>query len=137
MHKSSIRLLNTEVKMKINEIAFVCFPIKSFSKSKPFYEGILGLKPTSTWVKDDTSGFVEYDIGAGTLALGAGAPGMEAGKKGPTVALEVEDFDKAVSTIKDHKVKILMEPMDSGVCHMCVIEDPDGNQLMIHKRKAK
>jgi predicted enzyme related to lactoylglutathione lyase len=122
--------------MKITEIVFVCFPVKSFNVSRKFYEGILGLMPTQNdWVKSDTSGFIEYNIGSGTLALGAGAPGMQPGKQGPSVALEVENFDESVAKIKENNVKFMMEPIDTGVCHMCVIEDPDGNALLIHKRK--
>lgn len=121
--------------MKVKEIGFVCYGVTNLKNAKEFYEGVLGLKSTSNWVQSDTSGMIEYDIGSGTLAIGAGAENFKPGKEGPCVALEVEDFDEAVETIKKNKVKILMEPMDSSVCHMMLVEDPDGNQLMIHKRK--
>jgi predicted enzyme related to lactoylglutathione lyase len=29
-----------------------------------------------------------------------------------------------------------LEPMETPVCHMAVISDPDGNSVMIHQRKA-
>jgi hypothetical protein len=27
-------------------------------------------------------------------------------------------------------------PFDTGVCHMAIFKDPDGNQLMLHRRYA-
>jgi len=123
--------------MKINEIAFVCYPVTNLKIAKLFYEDLLGLKATNTWVKDDTNGFIEYDLGSSTLAIGAGAPTFSPGKSGPCVSLEVADFDSAVKQLKENKIKFLMEPSENPMCHMILIEDPDGNQLMIHKRKPK
>ena len=54
---------------------------------------------------------------------------------GATVTLEVEDFDEAVKTIQKHKIEVVMPAMDAGPCHMMLIKDPDGNLIMIHKRK--
>jgi predicted enzyme related to lactoylglutathione lyase len=122
--------------MKVKELAFVCYPVKSIKKARDFYEGILGLKPSTTdWVKSDTSGMIEYILGDNTaFSIGAGAGNFKPGKEGPSAALEVEDFDEAVKDLKKNNVKFLMEPMDSGVCHMTLVEDPDGNQIMIHQR---
>jgi predicted enzyme related to lactoylglutathione lyase len=51
------------------------------------------------------------------------------------VALEVEDFDAAIAQLKQHNVKFRIEPMDTPVCRMAMVFDPDGNTLCIHKRK--
>ena len=123
--------------MNVKEIAFVCYPTTSLKRAQAFYKGILGLKETSNWTQNDASGMIEYDIGTSTLAIGAGAPNFKPGKSGPTAALEVADFKAAVKKLKDKKVKFLMEPMDTPVCHMALVEDPDGNQIMIHQRKPK
>jgi predicted enzyme related to lactoylglutathione lyase len=55
---------------------------------------------------------------------------------GPSVALEVGDFDGAVETLRAAKVSFAAEPMDSGVCRMAIVLDPDGNAITIHQRKA-
>jgi hypothetical protein len=55
---------------------------------------------------------------------------------GPSVALEVENFDEAVVTLREANVKFALEPMDSGVCRMAFVFDPDGNALAIHQRKS-
>ena len=120
--------------MKFKEIAFVSYAINDVARSRAFYEGIRGLKPSSIW-EGDTSAFIEYEIGNNTLAIGKGAEKFKPGKNGGTVALEVDDFDEAVSTFKKNKVKFLMDPYESPVCHMVLIEDPDGNQIMVHRRR--
>lgn len=123
--------------MKIKEVAFVCYAVKNLKVARTFYENLLGLKATNTWVKDDTNGMIEYDLANCTFSIGAGAPTFLPGKQGPTVALEVEDFEMAMKELQDAKVKFVMDKYESGVCFMAVIEDPDANQVMIHKRKQK
>ncbi len=121
--------------MNIKEIAFVCYAVHDFKKGRKFYEEVLGLKPTSVFEKDGM-GFAEYDLGnGGALAIGSGAPHFKPGLGGGTVAFEVADFDKEVASLKKHKVKFIFGPENTGVCHMLLIQDPDGNQIMIHKRK--
>jgi predicted enzyme related to lactoylglutathione lyase len=56
---------------------------------------------------------------------------------GCSVALEVEDFKAAIATLKQNNVKFRLEPMETPVCHMAMVFDPDGNTLCIHKRKAQ
>jgi hypothetical protein len=33
-------------------------------------------------------------------------------------------------------VEFFGEPFDTGVCHMAIFHDPDGNTLMLHRRYA-
>ncbi len=120
--------------MKVKEIAFVCYGVTDIAKSRKFYEKILELKAASKWIGKD-SAFIEYEIGPHTLAIGKGAKNFKPGKNGATVALEVDDFDEVVKKLKKAKVKFLMEPFESGVCFMALVEDPSKNQIMIHRRK--
>jgi predicted enzyme related to lactoylglutathione lyase len=124
--------------MTITEISFVAYSITDVARARAFYEGILGLKPAVTHVKDNQNAFIEYWIGKGNehcLVIGAGAPMFKAGKSGATAALEVDDFDAALKHLEAQKVKTLMPRYDGPVCSMILIEDPDGNQIMIHRRK--
>lgn len=123
--------------MRAIDIAFSCYPVKSIKRAQAFYEGAMNLKATSTWVKDDENGMIEYDIGPATLAIGAGADSFKIGEGGAAVAIEVENFDEAMNTLKGKKATFLVEPMETPVCHMAIVEDPDGNKIMIHKRKPK
>jgi predicted enzyme related to lactoylglutathione lyase len=121
--------------MKTVNIAFACYPVSRIGRARKFYEKALGLKATSVWVKNDKSGMVEYDIGPTTLAIGAGADSFKVGKGGAVVAIEVKDFKAVVASIKKSGTKFAIAPMETPVCHMAGVADPDGNKIMIHQRK--
>ncbi len=120
--------------MKVIEIAFSCYPVTDMARSKKFYEEVLGLNCTMDTDMGAEGHWVEFDIAGGTLGLGRW-PGWETTPQGCTVGLEVENFDEAVESIKASGAKINMGPMETPVCHMLMIGDPDGNPLIIHKRK--
>jgi predicted enzyme related to lactoylglutathione lyase len=120
--------------MKVTEIAFSAYAVTDIPRARQFYEGVLGLKATQD---HDTSGgghWIEYDIGAGTLGIGK-AEGWKPSADGCTVALEVENFDEAVAALKAANTPVRMGPFDTPVCHMMMVADPDGNTVIIHKRK--
>jgi len=122
--------------MRVTEIAFSCYPFTGMARARKFYEGVLGLK--ATYVVGEPGGmqWTEYDIGQGTLSLGAGAPDWKPRADGCSVGLEVEDFEAAIEHLKANGVKFKMEPFPTPVCRMAFIFDPDGNVICIHKRNA-
>lgn len=122
--------------LKVIEIAFSCYPVTDMARAREFYEGVLGLQPTMIVGEPGGMQWTEYDIGAGTLALGAGAPDWNPRSDGCSVGLEMEDFDAAIAHLKAKGVKFKMEPFPTPVCRMALILDPDGNTLCIHKRNA-
>lgn len=122
--------------MKFTSFSFASYPVTDVPRARAFYEGALGLTPGSVW-EGESSAFIEYEVGNDTLAIGKGAPHFSPGKTGATVALEAEDLDAALAELKAKKVPFLMETYDGPMCTMALIEDPDGNQLMIHRRKNK
>jgi predicted enzyme related to lactoylglutathione lyase len=122
--------------LKITEIAFTCYPVTDMARARKFYEGVLGLKPTMQVGEAGGMQWTEYDIGAGTLSLGAGAPDWKPRSDGCSVGLEMENFDAAIAHLKTAGVKFKMEPFPTPVCHMAMISDPDGNTICIHKRNA-
>ena len=114
----------------------MAYAVMDVKRARKFYEGVLGLKPGSV-SEGKGYAFIEYWIGEHTLAIGQGAKHFRPGKTGATVALEVEDFDVALKELRKHKVKFLMEPYEGGICRMALVADPEGNQIMIHRRKTK
>ncbi len=122
--------------MKIKEIAFVSYAVTDIKKSREFYEKVLGLKPGSVWEGEDMA-FIEYEMGEHTLAIGKGAPSFKPGAGGATVALEAEDFDATVKSLKKHHVPFVLEPHENSSCFMALVKDPDENLVMIHHRKKK
>jgi len=121
--------------LKISEVAFVGYPVTDMTRAKDFYERILGLKvgeidhevptmPGKYWV--------EYEVGSQTFAISnAWEP---SGQSGPSIAFEVEDFEEAMNQFKQQDVKIVTECIETPVCRIGLIEDPDGNTITIHKR---
>lgn len=126
--------------MTIKEIAFVAYPVTDVARARAFYEGILGLKPSVLQVKDNQNAFIEYGLGANNehcLVVGAGAPMFRPGKTGATAALEVDDLEAAARHLAEHRIPTLMPRYDGPVCAMILVEDPDGNQILIHQRKPR
>ncbi len=121
--------------MKILEIAFSCYPVTDMIRARDFYEKILALTPSMTAGEPGGMEWTEYDIGNGTLSLGAGAPDWKPTSSGCSVGLEVDGFDAAVAGLRDAGVTFHMEPLETPVCRMAFVLDPDGNALCIHKRK--
>jgi catechol 2,3-dioxygenase-like lactoylglutathione lyase family enzyme len=120
--------------IRCSEIAFVAYPVTDIARARKFYEGVLGLKPNAP-IKSEDQHWIEYDIGPGTLGIGC-SPNWLPSKDGVSIAVEVEDFEAAVATLREHNVPIIIGPLDLPVCQMATVRDPDGNKLTIHRRKA-
>ena len=119
--------------MKVTEIAFSVYPVTDMPRARTFYEGVLGLEATMDHELPEGH-WVEYDIGAGTLAIGS-APGMVPAADGCSVSLEVEDFDAAIAELEGAGIDVHFGPLETPVCHMAFVRDPDGNSVGIHRRK--
>lgn len=120
--------------IRYKEIAFVAYPVTDMTRARNFYESVLNLKPNAP-VKPGVP-WVEYDIGPGTIAIGS-SPNWPPSEDGPSAALEVEDFDAAVATLREQKVPFIIGPMDLPSCRMVTVRDPDGNKITLHQRKAR
>ena len=114
------------------EIAFTAYAVTNITKARKFYEGVLCLKPARELGKN----FVEYDFGNGTLSVGCAPKLWPPSKKGTVAALEVKDFDGALDHLKKKKVKAAIGPFDNPMCRMVGVRDPDGNMIVLHKRKT-
>ncbi|MES2697474.1 MAG: VOC family protein [Verrucomicrobiota bacterium] len=121
---------------KAKEIAYSCYAVTDFVRARSFYEGTLGLKVATVYGQPGSPQWAEYDIGGAALSIGSGAPGWKPSPDGCTVAIEVEDFDAAIAHLRAHNVRFKMEPIETPACRMASILDPDGNALMVHRRKS-
>lgn len=119
--------------IRYREIAFVAYAVTDIARARAFYEGILGLVPNAP-PKPDVP-WIEYDLGNGTLGLGS-SPQWPPSRDGASAALEVEDFEAAVATLREGKVEIFVGPLETPMCRMVGIRDPDGNKIVLHRRKA-
>jgi predicted enzyme related to lactoylglutathione lyase len=116
----------------INAIAFFVYPVTDMARARKFYEGTLGLKVGMNFDEK----WVEYEIAGQTLAITGMDIGHKPGVKGGAVALEVDDYDQEIARLKELKANFLMDTYDTPVCRFAVLTDPDGNDVMIHKRKS-
>jgi len=120
--------------MKISAIGFVAIPVTDIPRARKFYEGVLGLT-----VSDEMMGgkWIEYTVGQDTLAIANVSDMWRPSDQGTGAAFEVEDFDDAIKRLKDRHVRFAAKPFETPCCHMAVVQDPDGNKLMIHKLKPE
>lgn len=118
----------------ITELAFTGTPVTDIKRARDFYEGVLGFKPA---MESAGGMWVEYELGGSTFAIGCYGDVWKPSKDGTCAAFEVDDLDAEVSRLKSKGVKFTMEAMDTPVCCFALFPDPDGNQLMLHKRKAE
>jgi predicted enzyme related to lactoylglutathione lyase len=118
--------------MKIKKIAFVGIPVTDMERARAFYEDVLGLQPDPEMTGEH---WTEYSIGEGTLAIACVGEQWKPSNEGTSAALEVENLGEAIAEFEQRK--IAYDKVDSPVCRMAIIEDPDGNKLIIHKLKSE
>jgi predicted enzyme related to lactoylglutathione lyase len=118
--------------MKIKKIAFVGIPVTDMERARAFYEDVLGLQPHPEMTGQH---WTEYSIGDGTLAIACVGEQWKPSNEGTSAAFEVENLEEAIARFEERK--IAYDKVDSPVCRMAIIEDPDGNKLIIHKLKPE
>ena len=120
--------------MKIKAIGFVAIPVTDVKRARAFYEEVLGLRTS-----DEMMGgkWIEYAVGEDTLAIANVSDTWTPYDQGTGAAFEVEDFNGAIGRLKDRHVRFAAEPFETPCCHMAVVQDPDGNKLIIHKLKPE
>jgi catechol 2,3-dioxygenase-like lactoylglutathione lyase family enzyme len=109
---------------------FVGVPSRDPERSRAFYVDTLGLRP------DDHS---RFEFWVGETCFGIWNPEEMGGRpfepqKNAHLALHVEDVAAARAELEAKGVEFLGESFDTGVCHMAIFQDPDGNDLMLHHR---
>src|SRR5688572_21552177 len=115
----------------ITKLDFVAIPSQDAERSRGFYIDTLGLRP-------DEHG--RYEAWIGETCLGIWEParqGMEfAPQRNGHLALHVEDVAAARAELEAKGIVFAGDTIDTGVCHMAMFRDPDGNDLMLHHRYA-
>ena len=113
---------------------FVSVPVTDMARSKQFYGETLGLPLVSG---DDA--WPEYQLGENVSLYLVDPTNIGRAFEGPhtsSIALRVPDVAAAQAALEAKGVSFSGEPFDTGVCHMAIFHDPDGNTLMLHRRYA-
>ena len=116
----------------IKKVAFVAIAVSDKERARKFYQETLELKPGMTAME---GAWVEYELGAVTLGVGC-HPAWQPSRDGTSVAFEVDDIDVAIAKLKERGVTFEMDKTETPVCWMAQFRDPDGNKLLVHKRKT-
>jgi predicted enzyme related to lactoylglutathione lyase len=119
--------------MKASKVAFTGIPVTDMKRARAFYEGVLGLQAAGEYAEGV---WVEYELGPDTIAIGSVGNQWKPSEDGTSVAIEVEDFDAAIKSLKEKNARFAAENIESPVCWMAVVQDPDGNKIIIHKLKS-
>ena len=117
--------------MKVSAIDFVQISVSDMGRAVRFYRDTLGMDfPLSGGDNMDWN-WKEFDSPPVALALDSDGPGPGQ----VSLALAVDDVTAAVEELRAKGVPIVVEPRDQDVCYAAVIRAPDGNQIILHRRK--
>jgi predicted enzyme related to lactoylglutathione lyase len=105
--------------MKAKKIAFTGIPVTDMKRVRAFYERVLGLKVSAEFGEGVWN---KYEIGPDTLAIGSVGDQWKPSEDGTSVAIEVEDFDEAIGSLKEAKARFAAEGIESPVCWMAVVQ---------------
>ncbi len=119
----------------LNKVAFTMYPVRDMPTARAFYEETLGLGASGSGA---ASPWVEFDLpGGGCLAITTVTPNEPSASAGGTIAFEVDDLAATVADLKAKGVAFAAEGIESPVCHMAIVKDPDGNAIILHKLKRE
>jgi catechol 2,3-dioxygenase-like lactoylglutathione lyase family enzyme len=118
--------------MQVEEVDFVSVLTQDIPRAKRFYGETLGL-PLETEGEHD----LEFTLGQVTLdVFDPSSIGQEFAPTPAGIAIRVPDVAASRTELEAKGVRFDGDIVDTGVCHFAFFKDPDGNQLMLHRRYA-
>jgi len=118
----------------ITGVDFATVFVKDYPAAVEFYGQALGLEHSADYGKIPGG---EFETGNLTLqVVDAAAVGRTFEPNTHPIAFHVDDVEATRTELEAKGVSFLADTIDSGVCHMAVFSDPDGNTLMLHHRYA-
>jgi predicted enzyme related to lactoylglutathione lyase len=118
----------------ITGVDFAAIPTHDIEAAVQFYGTTLGLRCS---VYSEDRHYAEFETGNLTLSvIDAEAMGLEHHVQHHQIALHVEDVAAARKALEERGVTFHGDTLDTGVCHMALFNDLDGNALMLHHRYA-
>jgi len=117
--------------MNVRGVDFVQFAVSDFGKSVSFYRDTLGLELEFC---NEEWKWAEFSIGNLTVAFYGTGESVKVGDGG-LIALAVDDLDAALEELREAGVSAHQGPVSGEWCSQFTVLDPDGYQVMIHRRK--
>lgn len=115
----------------IDSIAFITYPVSDLKAAREFYEELLGLQ----LAQGEGSEWLEYDVGGSTFAISLADTDHPVPVRGAVLALEVSDLAAEVARLQSRGARFSTGITETSVCHFAVLLDPDGSEVILHKRK--
>jgi catechol 2,3-dioxygenase-like lactoylglutathione lyase family enzyme len=119
--------------MNVEHVDFWTVPVTDMERSKKFYGETLGLEQTGDL------GFPEFKLGDNGFLYLLKLEEIGSAFRAPHdagFALRVPDVSEARRELEEKGVAFSGDVLDTGVCHMAFFADPDGNQIVLHRRYA-
>ena len=119
--------------MIVERTDFVSVPVTDMERATRFYRDTLGLEQVTE------SGFPEFQLGENVSVYLIDPTNIGREFHGPNhgaIALRVGDVEQTRCELESRGIGFHGETLDTGVCHMALFHDPDGNALMLHRRYA-
>ena len=121
--------------MNVERTDFIAVPVTDVERSTRFYAQSLGLP----WINEGSQQWPEFQLGENLSLYLMDPTNIGQEFRGPHtahIALRVPDVAESRRELEAGGVEFEGEIFDTGVCHMAFFKDPDGNQLMLHRRYA-
>jgi catechol 2,3-dioxygenase-like lactoylglutathione lyase family enzyme len=118
----------------VEHVDFWTVPVTDMERSITFYRDTLDLPQTG-----EGGGFPEFKLGDNGFLYLLSLEAIGSKFRAPHdagFALRVPDVAEARKELEGKGVEFNGEIMDTGVCHMAFFADPDGNQIVLHRRYA-
>ena len=119
--------------MIVERTDFVSVPVTDVERATGFYRDTLGLQQVSA------GGWPEFQLGENVSLYLIDPTNIGSTFQGPHtahIALRVPNVEETRAELEGRGVAFDGDTLDTGVCHMAFFKDPDGNQLMLHRRYA-
>ncbi len=117
--------------VRITGIDLSGYMTKDYERAMTFYRDVLGMTPTKVYPGGSGA---EFELADGTT-FGLWNPGDTMPfRPASGLLFAVEDLDAAKAALTAHGIAITMEH-ESPICFMAMCDDPDGNSVVLHKRK--
>ena len=119
--------------MQVERTDFISVPVTNLERSTAWYRDTLGLEQIGE------GAWPEFQLGENVSLYLLDPTNIGQEFRGPhtsSIALRVPDVEQARGELESRGVEFRGETFDTGVCHMAFFTDPDGNELMLHRRYA-
>jgi catechol 2,3-dioxygenase-like lactoylglutathione lyase family enzyme len=119
--------------VQVERTDFISVPVTNLEQATAWYRDLLGLEQIGE------GAWPEFQLGENVSLYLLDPTNIGQEFRGPhtsSIALRVPDVEQARGELESRGVEFRGETFDTGVCHMAFFSDPDGNELMLHRRYA-